>query len=157
VQELEKYSNGAKEFFQKEDENSPVADIMPTIKYTFPKRNLKKGEKAKPLTKDQQLSNTIFMRLLKQGWEEARRSLDVELGFAAGETSQPPLQDHNSAADDKSEGKSNGGEGKEGNEDPKMVGKPKEGENKDAESVKDNGSKKDGDDGNKGQPPSSSR
>lgn len=34
-------------------------------------------EKVRPLTKDQKLGNAIFLRLLKEAWNDARKQLEV--------------------------------------------------------------------------------
>jgi hypothetical protein len=40
-------------------------------------------EKVRPLTKDQKLGNAIFLRLLKEAWNDARKQLEVRVASAS--------------------------------------------------------------------------
>lgn len=69
-------SGGVKENVNLEKDGSFT---MPSLKYFFPALPKKPGEKVKPLTKDQQLQNTIYVRELKLLWREAKEEMKNRL------------------------------------------------------------------------------
>ena len=90
---VNKLSGGTKELLKETETEDPndkdnkiKSYITESLKYAFPEIPKKKGLQPRPMTPDQKLMNTIFMREVKRVWQEAAVELEsqIEAAKAAG-------------------------------------------------------------------------
>merc|ERR1711871_745418 len=89
-----------------------------SLKYAFPEIPKKKGLQPRPMTPDQKLMNTIFMREVKRVWQEAAVELESQIEAAkaaGGRVTMPTFVESSGGMDlgfGKEEAKSLGGDAK---------------------------------------------